>query len=474
MVRQIRLVLVLFGIVVLLVSAMFVLDATKNEEEIKQVVFRNSPPTDVRSVQIQNDYGVMSVDFLEGGYVLGDVPIDVVDMERFVDMMTDVAAVYAVTEIKRPQSLDIYGLNDQAAVVDVTYVNGEAMTLKIGHYESISKGYYCSISGFSGVYIIGEERINGFKQPEKYFISNYVTPPMPVQSQSSLGHVKSMTLEGGTLQEKITLLPVGVEDEQSMLEVISFGSATHLIEINGLKHRVDQRYAALVFDSVLGLKSKDIIDYNLSEAAMATFGFDHPDMQVVFDYKRFPNEALVNYDVKVIEKSGIFYATCNNRGIIYQISPPYFYAVSLEKFPVRWFFSPLLFDLEALEIQSGDQRYLFELSGTTNKDLAVTCNGESFDLDRFRRLYKLITSGAHDNTMSEQIELTLPPLMEITYSYRHVNKADDVLNLYTAESRRHYAQVNGLTKFTIKENFYTRVSQALDVLFTEEVFEIEW
>lgn len=472
--RQVRLVLILLGIVVILFSAVLVLETTKSEEQIKKVVFRSSPPTDVRSVLIQNDYGDIYVDFLDGGYVLSDVPIEVVDMELFVDMMTDAADVYALTEIKSPQSLDKYGLNSKTAVVKITYMDGNEMTMNIGKYEPISKGYYCLISDFDSVYLIAEDRVDGFIQPEKYFISKYVTPPKPEQSQSSLGHVKGMTLEGGKLLKKVILSPVEAEDEQSMLDVISFGSATHLIEVNGMNHRVDQRYAALVFDSVLGLKAKDIIDYNLSDEAMETFGFDHPDMHAVFDYKRTPNDEIRQYDIKILEKNGEFYASCNNRGVIYQISPPYFYDVTLEKFPVRWFFSPLLFDLEALEIRRADELYLFELSGTTNNDLTVTCNGESFDLNRFRRFYKLITSGAHDNTMSEQIERSEPSLIEITYSYRNVDKKEDVLKLYEGELRRHYAKVNGMTRFTINELFYMRVSQALDLLFTDEVFEIDW
>jgi hypothetical protein len=297
---------------------------------------------------------------------------------------------------------------------------------------------------------------------------------MPAQSQSSLGHVLDISFEGGTLEEKVTLLPVVAENGQRMLDVISFGSATHLIEINGINQRVDQRYATLVFDSVLGLKATDIIDYNVSDEAMEAFGFDRADMHVVFDYKGAPDVAVAKYDVRILQKNGTFYASCNNRGVIYEIDPPYFYGVELEKFPVRWFFSPLLFDLEALEIETKNGNFLFELSGTTNANLSVTCNGESFDLDRFRRLYKLITSAAHDNVMDAQIEITGPSLMSITYRYRNVNKPEDTLNLYAAEARRQYAEVNGFTAFTMKEQFYTRVSQALDVIFTEEVFEIDW
>jgi len=472
--RQIRLVLTVFCIVLILGAAVVVLDATEAEQDNGNVVFRDSPPTDVRVVKIVNEYGEMLVDYMDGGYVAGDIPTDLVDTDRFVAMMTHSGAVYAVNSISNPKDLAQYGLDGDVSSVTIEYMDGESITIFIGNPEPISDGYYCQVEGDDGVYLFEEERIHAYLQPQKYYISRYVTPPIPPQSQSSLGHVQAVEFEGGLLEEPVELTPVMEDDDQVMLEAMSYGSATHLIRISGRDYRVDQRYAAEVFDSFVGMTATDIVGYNFSEQEMNEFGFDKPDMRVRFDFKQTPDAKQSEYNVSLLKKNGVFYAACNNRGVIYKVEQPYFYTAELENFPVRWFFSPLLFDLDELEITLGGQTYLFEVMGSTNSDLAVKCNGEAFSLDRFRRLYKLITSAAHDNTIREQAAPGGEALMRITYRYRNADKEADVLALYPAEARRHYAEVNGITEFTIKEQFYTRVAQALDVLYTDEVFEIQW
>lgn len=472
--RQSRLVLTVFCIVLILSAAVVVLDATETEHDNGNVVFRDSPPTDVRVVKISNEYGDMLVDYMDGGYVAGDIPIDLVDMDRFVEMMTHSGAVYAVNSISNPQDLAQYGLEGDVSSVVIEYMDGESIKIFIGNPEPISKAYYCQVEGEDGVYLFEEKRIHAYLQPQKYYISRYVTPPIPSQSQSSLGHVLAVELEGGLLEEPVKLMPVTQDDKQIMLDAVAYGSATHLIRISGRNHSVDQRYATELFDSLVGMTAADIVGYNFSEQEMNEFGFDKPDMRVRFDFRQTPDAKPSEYNVSLLNKNGVFYAACNNRGVIYKIAQPYFYTAELEKFPVRWFFSPLLFDIDELEITLGEQRYLFEVIGSTNSDLAVKCNGEAFNLDRFRRLYKLVISAAHDNAMREQATTGGEALMRITYRYRDANKEEDVLVLYPAELRRHYAKVNGITEFTIKDQFYTRVAQALDVLYSEEMFEIEW
>ena len=232
--------------------------------------------------------------------------------------------------------------------------------------------------------------------------------------------------------------------------------------------------AEAVFGSLLGIQAIDIVGYNMSQTDIEAFGFDQPNMSIDFEYMLSAEVEPQNYRVAILEKDGVFYATCNDRGIIYQINQPDILSVEFEKFPVRWFFSPLLFDLDELEIITGDEAYLFKITGSTNADLAVTCNGEAFDLERFRRLYKLVTSAAHDNDMREEVDVKGSPSVTINYRYRSLEKETDTLKLYPAGSRRMYAEANGLVEFTVKEQFVTRLTEALDVLFTDESFEIEW
>lgn len=472
--RQIRLVILVIMISVVLFAAILILDSTEKQHEITEYIFKNVSPGDVRTVSISNSYGNIYVDYLEGGYLVGNLPVEVVDMERFVDMMTDSGALHAEMSVKNADGSSKYGLDSEAATVDIAYQDGDSIRLHIGSYEPISKGYYCSIDGDEEIYLFDKEQVNGYLQPEKYYINTYITPEIPEQSQSSLGHVLGVEMSGGQLTEKVTLQPVMTEDEQSMLDVISFGSATHLIEINGLKHRVDQKYATTIFDSLTGLKAEDIVDYNLTKDEIDAFGFSSPDMRVVFDFLWVMGADVHEYDISIIEKSGSYYGSCNQRGIIYKIKQPVFYTAELQKFPVRWFFSPLLFDLKELEIDVNGQKYIFEVSGTTISDLAVALNGESFDLDRFRQLYKLVTSAAHDNEMTDKVQTNDEALMTITYRYRNVEKDDDVIKLYVAGDRRHYVEANGVTEYTMKESFYTRLVEALNVIWTDDDFEIDW
>lgn len=472
--KQIRLVAILFGIVILLSLGIVGLDATEIMRDDGSVVLRDSPPTDVRTVTISNAHGEMFIDYMDGGYVVGDVPIDVVDMDKFVSMMTYSGAVCAANTIHYPEDLSRYGLDGDGPAVAVTYADGESIKLYIGSREPISKGYYCRVEGDKNVYLFEEPRISAYLEPPKYYISTYVTPPIPPQSQSALGHVRTAEFEGGALAKPVKLTPVTEDDAQSMLEALSYGSATHLIKMRDRNYRVDQKYAEEVFGSLVGLKATDIVGYHLSAEEISDFGFDKPSMTVRFDFVPEPGEEPTAYCVSLLEKNGLFYAVCNDRGIIYEIERPLFYMAELEKFPVRWFFSPLLFDIDELEIAVGEQAYLFKITGSTNDDLAVTCNGDAFDLDCFRKFYKLVTSAAHDNEMIDSLTVDGEPLMQITYRYRNKDKQEDRLVLYPAEARRHYAKVNGSIDFTIKEQFMTRVAQALDVLFTDQDFEIDW
>lgn len=472
--RQVRLVLTVFCIALLLSAAILVLNATEKEFDNGIVVFRESPPTDVLAVSISNQYGKMMVEYIDGGYTAGDIPIDLVDMERFVEMMTHSGAVYAVNSISDPIDLADYGLDSDVSNVEIEYNDGQSIKIIIGNPEPVSDGYYCRVEGEEGVYLFEEKQVHAYLQPQKYYISHFVTPQIPTQSQSSLGHVLAVEFEGGALEEPVRLTPVIEGDEKVMLDALSYGSATHLIDVGGKNYRVDQKYATEIFDSIVGMTATDIIGYNLSDQEMRDFGFDQPDMRVQFDFIQTPNTEPSAYSLSLLNKNGVFYVDCNDRGVIYEIAQPYFYTAEREKFPVRWFFSPLIFDLDELEITLDGKTHLFEVTGSTISDLEVRYNNEKFDIDRFRKLYQLVTSAAHDNSMVEQVTPAGEPLIRITYRYRNEDKKPDVLTLYPAESRRHYAEVNDVTRFTIKEQFYARVTQALNVLETDQEFELDW
>ena len=197
-------------------------------------------------------------------------------------------------------------------------------------------------------------------------------------------------------------------------------------------------------------------------------------MQVDFDLKNGTDAETVHYVLKLIQKGDLWYMACNDNGIIYEVPKPLFADIKYEKLPVRFFLSPMIMDLSKVELTVAGQTYTFELSGTTNDDKVVTCNGEKLDIERFYTLYGLLTSAANDGTMYEGVEPSGEPLMTLKYYYLDSQKQPDVMALYKGDMLRDYVQINGVTEFAMRETFLARVQEAVSKLRTTEPIQIDW
>jgi hypothetical protein len=123
---------------------------------------------------------------------------------------------------------------------------------------------------------------------------------------------------------------------------------------------------------------------------------------------------------------------------------------------------------------TGDKAYEFVITGETNAEKQVTCNGKELDIERFRILYSLLISAAHDGRLLKDVRVEGDPLLQLTYHYLDKQKQPDVMSLYPGDIRRVYVQVNGVTELAMEETYLTRVQEALDILWTDEPIETDW
>jgi hypothetical protein len=101
-------------------------------------------------------------------------------------------------------------------------------------------------------------------------------------------------------------------------------------------------------------------------------------------------------------------------------------------------------------------------------------NDEELDIDRFRTLFRLLRSAAHDGRLLEDVVLEGEPLLRLTYYYIDLWKQPDVMELYPGDARRVYVKVNGVTELAMQEMYLTRVQEALRILWTDEPIETDW
>jgi hypothetical protein len=364
-----------------------------------------------------------------------------------------------------------YGLAEPAAQVEIGYADGSALTLLLGQLERVSGDYYLAIAGDPAVYLLAAERAAGLLLPQKALIEDLITPRLALSSP--LSALLDVTFAGGLLAEPVTVHAVAAGDPQVARAALSFGAPTHIVRGRGV-YELDQTYGVEMLGALLGLTALDVAGYNLTPQEISAFGFDRPTMQVAFDLRNGVGAPVEHYRLALLRQGDTCYLTRNDDGVIYVVAEPAFLRLAYDKLLVRWFLSPLLTDVRAVEISSEGQAYSFAITGETNAAKRVTCNGQPLDIDRFRTLYRLLVSAAHDGALLPDATVTGEPLLRVTYHYRDVGKAPDVMALYPGDARRVVVEVNGVTELAMREMYLTRVQQALRALWTDTPIELDW
>ncbi|MBN1248266.1 MAG: DUF4340 domain-containing protein [Anaerolineae bacterium] len=472
MLRQVRLVLIAGIVVVLLgaVAALLALNPPASEDG--GVSLKAADALDVVQVDIRNVHDTISVSFTGEGYLVDDIPADLVDAPDLIDLLTYSGTVLTErTVTSEPRDLGLYGLSEPAARVAVTYADGSALALLIGDVERVSDDTYFQVEGDPTVYLMASERCASFLVPKKAFVEDLVTPELALSSP--LSALLDVTFSGGSLAAPVTVEAVASGDPNVARAAMSFGAPTHIVRGKGV-YELDQTYGVEMLGALLGITAGDIVGYNLTPAEIEAFGFDRPTMEVAFDLKNGLDAEVVHYELALLQKDGTTYMTRNDDGVIYVVPAPAFLGLAYPKLLVRWFLSPLLIDVRRIVVTTGGETYDFVITGETAAEKRVTCNGEDLDIERFRDLYRLLTSAAHDGRLLGNVVVQGPPLLELTYHYIDEQKPPDVMSLYPGDARRLYVQINGVTELAMEETYLERVQEALDILWTDEPIETEW
>ena len=472
MIREAKLVLIAACVVAVLGIAAGVLMLHPEESASSDITFKAVEPVEVAQIVISNQHGTFDVAFTGEGYRVEDIPAELVDIEALIDLLTYAGKVSALrTATTEPQDLARYGLADPAAHVEITYLDESRLALAIGNVEPVSEQTYVRVGNDPAVYLMEAKRTNGFLLPKKAYVEDQVTPKLALSSP--LSAVLDATFQGGKLEEPVTMQAVTPEDPEVVRTAMSFGTATHIVRGHGV-YELDQTYGVEMLGALLGITAHDIVGYNLTREEINAFGFDQPTMQVAFDLRNGIDVEVAHYDLAVLRKDDAYYMTCNDNGVIYAVQKPAFLELEYSKLPVRWFLSPLLMDVRAIDLTTGGQHYECIITGEDNAEKAVTCNGKALDIDRFRTLFRLLTSAAHDGRLLDNVEAEGSPLLRLTYHYVDAQKEPDVMELYPGEARRVYVRVNGVMELAMQETYLDRVQEALDILWTDHPIKTDW
>lgn len=447
----------------------------KDQKEEQEVYYlQEHQYMDLAYLSVENKQGFYDVTQESGGFRMYDIPGDLVNTD-YLQLLLDECSRIAVSEkvVAQAEDLSIYGLDKPRSKVHIKYIDGTTADLAIGMEETLSDGVYVQLQGDPAVYLMPRSYTIRFTMPVEHFIKYEIIPTRKLPSPLSV--IRDVTFGGISLKEPIVIQYVDEKNEQEMREAASFGVSTHLIRAPEL-HEMDQAAGAEIFQSLLGLISEEIVDYNCTEKELAEYGFHDPDLDIVFTMVNGPEAAQETYHLRVVKRpDGSLIAECNGRGAVYRILDVAFTNVSYEKLAMRWFLTPFITDLSEVQVSSTGSTMKFKLSGDSNKDLAVLLDGASLNVDQFRAYYRLLISACNDGKPMEPVRVKGDPLLQVTYQYKDLKKSEDVMQLCEGvDARSVVVSINGTSEFTMNRAYLDRVLQAEQSLKNGTVIKEEW
>jgi hypothetical protein len=438
--------------------------------------------TEIAEIHISNQYDSYSVYQEAGGFVIADLPMELVNAEYLFMLLDEAARVEYLELITQIENLDaqtsplaLYGLEKPLASAVIRYSTGDSVTLNFGAEEPVSGGRYfmTETDGAAGgvVYLMDRSRVVRFLQPLKRFINFEIVPFRNVPSP--LSAIKNLTLSGTAFPEPVVITEVRADDEEDMRTAASFGAVTHLIRLPHL-HEIDQKEAVKVFDSLSGLLNIEVLDYNCDDQTLAAYGFDNPLVQAEYDFQKDSDSSPVRIILRAARYQDGYILVRDDQRVVHRIENEAFLAASYEKLVSRWFLKPVITDVRAVHINSQGKDFRFELSGADNRSLAVTLNGAAVDTTAFRKLYILLVSASNDGLLLEHPVTAGSPVLGVTFYYRDPLKKSDAMIFSSGSLRRLYVSVNGLTEFACLERYASVVDAALNALASGGDFKTGW
>lgn len=477
-----RAVVFLFLSLVFLILVLLLFSRKNDEAVTSPQLLSDRNISEITEIAISNQYDNYSVYQEEGGFAIADLPMENVSAEYLLMLLDEAARVEYLEQVFHTEkqltesSLAAFGLDQPAASALIRYTPGDSLHLLFGGMERVSRGQYFMVKGDNAVYLMDHSRVVRFLQPLKRFINLEIVPVR--KFTSPLSTIKYLHLSGRAFPEPIIISEVRADNEADMRESLGFGATTHIIRSPHL-HKVDQKEALDVFESLTGLLNIEVLDYNCDDAALAHYGFDDPLVIADYIYDKGDGSEPARIILKAVLYQGDYILVRDDQRIVHRVEKKAFLVTSYEKLASRWFLSPFITDVQSIEISAGGHNYRFELLGEDNRSLDVTLNGARLDINLFRKFYTLLISASNDGQLI-QPDLSLKtrqasmPVLVVNFYYRDPLKEPDSMSFSPGSLRRHYVTVNGITEFTCLERYAQVLETALLAIVKGEDFRTDW
>lgn len=476
--KNIRLIIIFCVVAVLLAGILIFLLVTAPEEEeeepapeaeVTSRLMYDRNPADISEITIENEFGSYKITHVgEGDSIIWDIegiselPISNSGFTSIIENTASLTAQQVVAE--DPEDISIYGLDAPSAKVTSVYSDsaGTVNTLILGNLVPDGINRYFMLEGDPKVYTVSNSYVRCFLNDKYDLVSRVVYTARTASDENDATNytlINKMTIERADLDYDVVIeYDVRIEDESIMT-----GNSSSYVMTEPAFRDLNPETSSGVTNGIFGLTASKLGIVHPDEADMEICGISSPAAEVTAEigggdvlHFRIGNESFDNDG----EKLGR-YVYVDGTDIIYifeESSLPWLNFVPLQ-IVTTMFTSNYVYDLEAMDIITGNKELNFTMTGTSADDFAVKLNGNDVDDSAFKTLYQFILRAPSDEFWFE--DNGEEPVM--TISIRTYNGKEDIIEFIPSEGRKSLVKLNGKVTYRCASAYVDRLVKNLDL-----------
>ena len=273
-------------------------------DDTQSINIVNEQINNVNSVNIINNYGEYSVIKNKENKLevsgLEKYPRDENNYDELADKVSNLSADKIVNS--ENSHLDIYGLDNPQAQINISYNNNLNFEILIGNQAPGEIGYYMIQKDKPQVYLISSDSVSPFLKSKLDYISLSVTAP--ISSDETMKNLEYIELLGGNRPEKIKIVKEKSKDKfvYKITEPVNKGISKEGTEI---------------IDSIENIFAQKIEMINVTQEDINKYRFDNPFATLKLKYK---NKNMINIIISQIPDSEDFFVMRTDYNIIYRVA----------------------------------------------------------------------------------------------------------------------------------------------------------
>lgn len=385
------------------------------------------------------------------------------------------------------QDLAKYGLESPEATAEVTFEDGEQVTLHFGIKNPAATNYvYCRVGDSSDVYLASYYSIGDVYYAVTDFVSLTFTPSYNTSDPQELDYFR---IERKDLSEPIEIafmydVQAATEADDSIITTFNSHRLT-----SPFVAEIDTTKGQTICYGLYGLSASYCVSAAASEELLAETGLDDPYLKLTFKYGgtryviNFGNEIITTTEtddeaMPTLTTVAGYYAQLEGSNAIYAFtvdSVPW-YTATLQDMVSRRPVSPYIYNCDSVVITTPEREYDFKITGEAG-DSVFTLDGEQLNGDKFRQLYQQLISPIGDEIFMEDGDYA--PYISVTFNYREAfhdfyGTESDTLEFFQSDDRKNIVCVNGKVLFKVRQIYTERMLENIDALLNGGELSLDW